>query len=159
MIAIWYLLKCPKGNEKDCIERCQKLAEAESLQEIVCFQYQRMMRYGGRWHMERRALLPGCIFLSGAEKMVLKNRDREDLSLSPCEIPYLKMLCSDDGLIDMSRGIIRNGTAVVTEGPLKGREQLIKRIDRHKRTAKINVPLEGKNVEVTVGLEIYRKEA
>ena len=109
--------------------------------------------------MERRALLPGHIFLSGAEKMVLKNRDREDLSLSPCEIPYLKMLCSDDGLIDMSRGIIRNGTAVVTEGPLKGREQLIKRIDRHKRTAKINVPLEGKNVEVTVGLEIYRKEA
>ena len=61
-------------------------------------------------------------------------------------------------MIHMSRGIIRNGTTVVTEGPLKSRENLIRKIDRHKRTAKLGVPFGGKTVEITVGLEIYQKE-
>ena len=61
-------------------------------------------------------------------------------------------------MIGISRGIIKDGVPVVTEGPLKGREQLIKRIDRHKRTAKLGVPFEGKTIEITVGLEIYQKE-
>lgn len=164
MSEIWYLLKCPEGAEADYIEKYQELAGESGLQEIVSFQYQRMLRYGGSWHLERRTLLPGHIFLSGAEKMIVgrwgrKGKKREkDMLLLPCKVPFLKMLCSEDGLIDISRGIIRNGVPVVTEGPLKGREQLIRKIDRHKRTAEILVPLDSKTVEVTVGLEIYQKE-
>lgn len=154
--------------------KCQGLIDSKDLQEIICFQYQRMLRYGGKWHLERRTLLPGYIFLSGNERVGLNRKDRKDFEmresygekaekeilLSPCESPYLKTFCSgmDPGLIGISRGIIKNGVPVVTEGPLKGREQLIKKIDRHKRTAKLGVPFEGKTVEITVGLEIYQKE-
>lgn len=167
-------MKCPEGLEADYMARCQELTEPKDLQEIICFQYQRMLRYGGRWHLERRTLLPGYIFLFGNEKVELSRKDRKDsemrelhgdkeekeILLSPCESPYLKTFCSetDPGLIGISRGIIKNGVPVVTEGPLKGREQLIKKIDRHKRTAKLGVPLGGKTVEITVGLEIYQKE-
>lgn len=175
MSEIWYLLKCPEGTEKDCAERCQELAEAEGLQEITYFRYQRLMRYRGSWHLEKRALLPGHIFLSGTRKAILRKREpkgesqenreiEKDISeagmlLRPCEISYLKELCSDDGVIDLSRGIIKDGILIITEGPLKGREHLIKKIDRHKRTAEISLPFDRKTVEVTVGLEIYRKEA
>ena len=159
MRKIWYLLKCPEGNEEDYMEKCRKLDRENGLTEIVCFRYQRLMRYGGGWHMERRMLLPGFIFLYGKEEGALKNTGRrEKFFLYPCESPYVKVLCSHDNLIHMSRGIIRNGTTVVTEGPLKGRENLIRKIDRHKRTAKLGVPFGGKTVEITVGLEIYQKE-
>lgn len=79
------------------------------------------------------------------------------MSLSPCEPPFLKELCGDGSLIDMSRGIIKDKIPTVTSGPLRGREQLIRKIDRHKRTAEIEIPIDGKKQRVTVGLEIYQK--
>ncbi len=129
--------------------------EAEELQEVHCFQYQRLMRYRGAWHVERRTLLPGYIFLLGRERLALK--EGKEISLRPCEPPFMKELCQGDSVIGMSRGVIRDGILTVTSGPLKGREGLIRRIDRHKRTSEIEIPVDGKKQQVTVGLEIYEK--
>ena len=164
MSEIWYLLRCPVGNEKYYAEKCQIFVDSEELEEIICFRYQRMIRYGGRWHLEKRIALPGHLFLSGINVIVLvKNllrngETKPDISLTPCDRPYLKGMCQRENLVNMSRGIIRNGSPVVTSGPLKGREQLIQRIDRHKRTAEIEIPFAGDKKQVTVGLEIYKKE-
>ena len=155
MRKIWYLLRCTRESEADYRQRCCDLMAAEELQEVHCFQYQRMMRCKGEWHLERRTLLPGYIFLSGSRELALKGRG--DMSLSPCEPPFLKELCGDGSLIDMSRGIIKDKIPTVTSGPLRGREQLIRKIDRHKRTAEIEIPIDGKKQRVTVGLEIYQK--
>lgn len=186
MNKIWYLLRCPEGNESDYMERYQRMVNAKALNEIICFQYQRMMRYGGGWHMENRVLLPGYIFVSGTGKEDLgvygqqsrnvdiveqenstdegrqvKNRavqEKEEVRLNSDQISWLKTLCSEGNLIDMSRGIIKDGFPVVKEGPLKGREHLIKKIDRHKRVAEIELPFDSRAVNVVVGLEIYSKE-
>lgn len=119
-----------------------------------------MMRYGGSWHLERRILFPGYIFLSG--DMFLPEdhgtgRKGKKIPLVPCEPPYMKELCQEDNLVAMSRGVIKNGNTVVTSGPLKGREGLIRRIDRHRRTAEIEIPFRDERVQITVGLEIYEK--
>lgn len=106
--------------------------------------------------MERRALFPGYIFLSG-DAFLTEAHGTEWVSLVPCEPPYMKELCRKDNLVVMSRGVIRNGNTVVTSGPLKGREGLIRRIDRHRRTAEIEIPFRGQMAQVTVGLEIYEK--
>ena len=53
----------------------------------------------------------------------------------------------------MSRGIIREGNAQVTDGPLKGMENRIRRIDRHKRLAKIEI------AGIADDLRHYRKDA
>lgn len=162
MRKIWYLLKCPEGDETDYMNRCPEIMAPDEMEEILCFQYQRMMRYGGTWHLERRMVLPGYIFVVSTN--VLENRKRQGnfkrkskISVTPCETPYLKVLCDKGSLIEMSRGFIKNGTAVVTSGPLKGRESLIRKIDRHKRTAEIEIPFEGGRRRITVGLEIYEK--
>ncbi len=164
MKKIWYLLKCPEGDETDYIERCPKLVTSGKMEEIFCFEYQRMMRYGGMWHLEKRIALPGYIFLTGTNVMILEKVWQEakeigkGISLTPCEVPYLKDLCQDGILIGISRGVIQNGVPVVTSGPLKGRERLIRSIDRHKRTARIEIPLDGDKKQLTIGLEIYEKE-
>ena len=157
MNTIWYALKCPEGREKDYTEKYQKLASSDGLKEVICFEYQRMMRYGGSWHLERRKLLPGWIFLSGT-KAIEAERDGDIGSIVPCETFRLKELCQGEYLIGMSKGMIKDGKTIVTSGPLKGRESLIRRIDRHKRTAEIEIPLVEDGTRVTVGLEIYEKQ-
>ena len=165
MRKIWYLLKCPEGDETDYMNRCPEFVDSGEMEEILCFQYQRMMRYKGQWHLEKRALLPGYIFLSKSENAESESRIRKESEKwgeSPrvelYEILYLKTLCSQENLIEMSRGIIRHGIPIITSGPLQGKEQLIQKIDRHKRTAEIEIPLEGKKKRITVGLEIYGKQ-
>lgn len=146
------------------IKNSQKLISSGEVEEIIFFQYQRMMRYGGQWHLERRAALPGCVFLAGTNVEIPKGNLKKagdlekNICLTPCEIPYLRELCQNKGLIAISRGIIRDGVPVVTSGPLTGRERLIRKIDRHKRTARIEIFFNGEKKQVTVGLEIYEKE-
>ena len=183
MKIIWYLLKCPEGKEADCVEQCRRLTEPEGIGEIICFQYQRMLRYGGSWHLENRTALPGYIFLSDSKTAGRKEKAGEEAaaaegrrhssrkawagckdskaappSMIPCHISCLKELCSEGNLIGMSQGIIKNGIPIVTQGPLKGREHLIRKIDRHKRTAEIEIRLAGRRERMAVGLEIYEKQ-
>lgn len=150
------------------MEKCPELVDSESLDEIVCFRYQRMMRYRGMWHLEKRTVLPGHIFLSGTKVSAMEKRkpnsrgtEKEKyrkIFLEPCEIPYLKEMCQEKDMVCMSKGIIRDGKVIVTSGPLKEREDLIRKIDRHKRTADIEIPFAGERKRVTVGLEIYEKQ-
>ena len=65
---------------------------------------------------------------------------------------------SQEWLTDFSRGYVQNGIITITEGPLKGLEPQIRKIDRHKRTAWLEVELRGEKREVRVGVEIVRKE-
>lgn len=147
------------------MKKYQEAAKADNddgPKEVIHFQYQRMMRYGGKWHLERKSLLPGYIFLSGAEAGVSAERihtEEKGISLKPCEeAPYPRLLCSEGNLIEMSGGIIKNGVLTVSSGPLRGKEHLIKKIDRHKRTAEIEILLEGRKQCITVGLEVYEKQ-
>ncbi len=82
----------------------------------------------------------------------------KDLLMVLGEPPYMKKLCQKDNLVVMSKGIIKDGKPIITNGPLKGHEELIRRIDRHKRIVDIEIPLGAWKTQVTVGLEIYKKE-
>ncbi len=148
---------------KEC-QKAIKTGGVGGLQEVCYFQYQRMMRYGGRWHLEKRAVLPGCIFLCGEENAVFwwrvraKRENEGEISVVSCEAPYLKCLCQEGSLVEMSKGIIENGALDITGGPLRGKEQMVKKIDRHKRTAEIEIPFDGRSQRIMLGLEIYAKQ-
>jgi len=61
-------------------------------------------------------------------------------------------------LMDFSEGYLQGDKIIVTEGPLQGMESRIRRIDRHKRLAWLNIDVLGESREIAVGLEIIRKE-
>lgn len=71
------------------------------------------------------------------------------------EEEFLRGLCDESYHSRMSKGYIRDGNTYVTEGPLQGKERQIRKIDRHKRLAKLELP--GRFHNVNVGLEIYNK--
>ena len=62
-------------------------------------------------------------------------------------------------VVRMSEGVIEGDTVKVTRGPLMGREGLIRKIDRHKRRAYLEVTMFGRTIPASVGLEIVRKTA
>ena len=74
------------------------------------------------------------------------------------EIDLLMKIGTDKQLVEISSGIIENDRVQILAGPLMGMEGNIRRIDRHKRTAYLEIEMFGRTVEMKVGLEIIRKE-
>lgn len=60
--------------------------------------------------------------------------------------------------VEMSEGFVEGGRAVVASGPLVGREALIKKVNRRKREATLELSIMGRTVEVKVGLSLVRRK-
>ena len=83
---------------------------------------------------------------------------RSDCPLVQEEVELLMRIGTDKQLVEMSSGIIENDRVRILSGPLMGMEGNIRRIDRHKRIAYLEIEMFGRTVEMKVGLEIIRKE-
>jgi transcriptional antiterminator NusG len=72
-------------------------------------------------------------------------------------VEFLQSFGGEKQIVEMSTGIIEGSKVIVESGPLKGREGLIKKIDRHKRKAYLELDMFGRSQRVEVGLEITMK--
>jgi transcriptional antiterminator NusG len=88
---------------------------------------------------------------------VLKYQDRTVSTLSDQEIHFLSRFLDDQHIIQSSEGFIVDTQVVITEGPLKGFEGIIKHINRHKQCARISMTFFGEDHEFEVGLNIVMK--
>ncbi|XCP84021.1 transcription termination/antitermination NusG family protein [Roseburia hominis] len=168
---MWYLLHCPPKSEEMVLQKYKESVDGKVLSNAFIFTYDRMRRYLGDWHHEKNNLFPGYIFLESdeiqsiqeARECYLRMTEEEwDAAGSlrvvlPEEQKFLKTFCGRQHHVAMSKGVIRSGETLVTEGPLTGRENLITRIDRHKRTAFLKTPMLAGKGPVQVGLEITEK--
>ena len=62
-----------------------------------------------------------------------------------------------DRTVEMSEGFVEGGRVVVTSGPLVGKEVLITKVNRRKRTAEVELSICGRKVTTKVGLNLTRK--
>lgn len=127
----------------------------------------------GRWVRAVKRLLPGYVFvrtddpdalaaglrgLPGFSRLLGVSGERF-LPLTPGEEAWLGALANPEThVVELSQGVIEGDCVRVSAGPLMGYESAIKRIDRHKRAAWIEVSLMGRTKLVKVGLEIVRKQ-
>lgn len=168
---MWYVMQVRTGNEEEIKLQCEKLIEPEILERCFIPYYEQMKRYHGRWHKEKRILFPGYVFLVSDAKEKLPfalkrvmgltkliKADGEILPLTEAEVDFLLDFGKEEQVVGMSKGIIVNDKVMIQEGPLKGNEGLIKKIDRHKRKAWLELSLLGRTVETQVGLEIVEKK-
>lgn len=81
----------------------------------------------------------------------------EIIPLSGEEVDLLLKLGREEQLVRMSTGVIENVYVKVFDGPLKGMEECIKKIDRYKRKAHIAIEMFGRSMDVEIGLEIISK--
>ncbi len=146
---------------------CKKYLSPKVFRDMFVLTYDRMRRYEGMWHLERQSLFPGYVFLESEEQVIRQDELGDCLITSgilECMIQvgrkeekFLKELCGEAHNLKMSRGVIWKGITRITEGPLKGRENRICEIDRHKRLARIEIGMEPDCYFIPAGLEITEK--
>lgn len=59
--------------------------------------------------------------------------------------------------VPMSEGYVEDGRLHVTQGPLKGREAVIVKVDHRKKIAYLEVETEGRRIKAQLGIRITRK--
>lgn len=167
---MWYVVQVKSGNEENIVSQCQKIIETDILQKCFISYFKQLKKYNGEWSEEKKILFPGYVFLvseqieelcfrlksiNGLTKMIGTGDDIVPLSVE--EVEFLKSFGREEQVVEVSYGLIENEEINIIDGPLKGMEGTIKRIDRHKRIAFLEIEMMGRKVETKVGLEIVSK--
>lgn len=102
-----------------------------------------------RFYQQHISCIDGCI-------KILKYNDEID-ALMPYEREFIERFINSENIIDSSIGFIEGERIRIIEGPLVGNETFIKKINRHKRTAIIEIVLFGQVQSIELSCEILTK--
>ncbi len=169
---MWYAFRCRAGQEKTLIRACERQISREVLETAFQFAGRRMKKYLGGWHTDTIPLFPGYVFLqSEAPRQLLEalkpfdgladilEQDRLLLPVKPEQERLLRELCGDGHVLDLSRGRVKEGMFQAEEGPLVGREGLIRRLDLHRRIAVLDCRLPGETHDIWAGIDFKTDRA
>lgn len=171
-MAIWYMCYCPENDPAEFMEICREKISKEALTEAFVPTYDKMKRYQGAWHIEKGIVFPGYVFFdsgnsdalfSELEQYSRKEKNLQGmfgenmLCLQPEQERFLNSVLGKEKHLEFSKGYIKDGCTCVTQGPLQGKESMICRIDRHKRLAKLQIPIGCSRRDMYAGLEIVIK--
>lgn len=140
-----------------------------SLDDCFVLRRQALRRRGGAWRLCDEVMFPGYIFLvtddpAGLAEGLglltsfayLLGRGGAPSTLDEREVAFVRDFGGPQHMVALSRGSIEGGRLAVEEGPLKGREHLVAKVDRHKRMAWLRGGMLGEG-SVRVGLEVVSK--
>lgn len=167
--AVWCALQVTPGHEQAAVRRVRRVA-GDALLDCFVLGCQAPVRRDGAWDVCERPLFPGYLFLVTADPDLLRDRlsllgapfvrlvqaDGRVSVLSPGEVAFIQEFGGRSRVVAMSRGRIVDGVLRVDEGPLRGREPLVAKVDRHRRCARLGLGVLG-TPSVTVGLEVVSK--
>lgn len=167
---MWYVVQVMSGKELQCCNLCRRYIKKEIYQDMFVPQYIQKKRYQGAWHEEKKILFPGYFFvdteqidevlqeLSYVPEMTKVLRTGETVTaITREEQSYLSDMLDDDYVVQVSTGFVVGDDICITEGPLRNYQGYIKKIDRHKRVADLEINFFGRMTPVQVGLEVLAK--
>lgn len=168
---MWYVIQVMTGDEKVTIDMCKAIVQDDDIYEFFIPEVDRKKRIKGKWYNIRKPMFPGYVFIS-TERMKelyekLKNvpkltkvlgTDHTVTPISQSEENLIKRLTNKQHIAEISVGYIEGDRLIISEGPMMGMEAMVKKIDRHKRIAVLSVTMFGNSTDVTMGLEVLRKD-
>ena len=167
---MWYVVQVRTGTEENIRTQCLRKISSEILERCFIPYYEEKKRIRGEWTVKKKVLFPGYVFVvtedrdqlyqslksvAGLTKLI--GTGREVVPLTEEEKQFMLDFGGEEQVVPMSEGIIENAVTKIRSGPLKGKEGLIRKIDRHKRKAWLEVEMFGRKQEIEVGLEIVAK--
>ena len=167
---MWYAVQVQTGKEERLKTLIERIAFEKEQAECRLINYETKKKYKGKWHKETKNMFPGYLFVISDNietvcrgfryvnemTKVLKSGD-EYLPLSEKEEAFLRHLSNDTDTVPMSYGIGVGDRVIIKSGTLKGYESKIRKIDRHKRKAIIEIEMFGQVRNAEIGLEITEK--
>ena len=167
---MWYVIQVATGKEEQILAMIKKYGVQRYLRECFSPRYERRRKHLGQWRQEEAILFPGYIFVISDEVEELYQSLKHIPELTKIlgvgekwtpmtreDIEVVEMLSGRERVVRFSEGYIVGSKVVVKKGPLQGMEGTIRRIDRHKRRAYLEIPMFGRVLNAQVGLEIVGK--
>ena len=167
---MWYVLQVRTGTEENIRIQCRNNISDQVLEECFIPYYEEKKRIRGEWTLQRKVLFPGYIFVIsdnidrlyeslkrviGLTKLI--GTGNEIIPLTEEEKSFMIQFGGEEQIVKMSEGIIEGDQIIVLKGPLKGQEGYIRKIDRHKPKAWMEIPMFGRVQNIEIGLEIVSK--
>lgn len=168
---MWYVVQVETGREKTACDDIKQAAD-DVLDECFVPQYLTgKRRPDGTWIPSKERLFPGYLICVTsqvdelADKLrrvrsltkILKN-DNAFIPLTEDERAWVqKVTQKDQRTVGESVGYMDNGKLVIVEGPLKGREDWVRKVNHRKRLAYLEMPMGGRTVRAQAGLQMVSK--
>lgn len=167
---MWCVIQVFTGREEYIRHSCIKYIDKVILKDAFIPLRVVRRKYLGAWRDDKCIVFPGYVFLDTDHPEKLKQElskvvgmtkllkdEFNILTVTPEEEQFIHRLIGDEYLAKMSVGFIVGDIITVTEGPLKGLEGYIRKIDRHKRQCIVESEMFGQKISIIMGLEIVSK--
>lgn len=164
---MWYIIQVYSGREEESKVLLGKYIDQQVVDDCKIPQYVCLRKREGSWQEEIKISFPGYLFVKTkkVERLYLELKKvpkmtkllgigKEIIPITREEQEFLFRIGGKNLVVEFSTGKIKNGVIQIEKGPVKGMEEYITRIDRHKRMAWMTVPLSGQMTRMKVGLEI-----
>jgi transcriptional antiterminator NusG len=168
--TMWYVAQVQSGKELQTKDLCNQLIGKDLLIECFVPMYERLKCYSGKWQKKLEVLFPAYIFIQTnninllfhALKSIPKltkilGMDYNFIPIDKSEEEFLAKFFNQNYIIEMSKGFIVGENVHILEGPMINFKGKIKKIDRHKRTAYIEIEMFGRKTVVVIGMEVIAK--
>ena len=173
-MAEWYVLHVHLDREEKIAELLKRKLTPQLYRPFI-LQKEKFFRRAGVTSIVGGICFPGYVFiesqtsadefLDAAKQLLWNIKDvhsllsydgKEDIALRENSMMLLKRLIGEGDCIKVSRGHIVDGIARVDSGALVGMDGLIKKVDKHNKTAEIEVTLMGEPQRIRLALEIIK---
>lgn len=167
---MWYVVQVRTGTEESIRQQCEKQIDENVLEGCFVPYYEEQRRMRGKWTTLRKVLFPGYVFVITNEiEELYKNlktiigltkllgTGQEIVPLTTDEERFLRKFGGEEHVVAISEGVIEHSRVRVMSGPLLGMEGYIRKIDRHKRKAWLEMELFGRKQMIQAGLEVVAK--
>jgi len=166
----WYAIQVIAGQEKSICSKILTRVPTKAYEDCFVPMVEFVYRKEGKYVNVVKPMFPGYLLVVSDTirefhdeikkitdfKRIIKT-GADFTSIKPEEVRMLMGFCDNDKTIGLSEGIIEGSQIHITKGPLKGYEGLIRKIDRHKRVAYIELNSFGAVTKVRMPLEIISK--
>lgn len=170
----WYVIQVNTGNEHKLRNMIVKQLDQSGIPYEDCFvpMVEYVRKSNEKYEIKEKPMFPGYLFLisdpiriqeiAACLKQVIGftkilGESQEFIPLYPEEVDFLLGFSDDKHNVGLSCGFIENDNITITQGPLVGKEGYIKKINRHKRIAEVELLFMGRATKVQVPLEIITK--
>lgn len=173
LMADWYVVQVRGGQENAVVAALRRMAGSGVLEECFSPRWRTQRKIRGEWQSVERLLLPGYVVavtdapreLDEALRRVpgftrLLRNERGFTPLDKDEVAWIgRHAQGADRVIPLSKAVKAGDEVVVVEGPLKDRWFQVKRIDRRRATAYVEMDFLGRKKEVPIGLMVIAKQS
>lgn len=170
-MVYWYVLFVRTGQEYRVEQFLRKYLDKDTFLPFVPLQ-ESLFKKAGKIKKEYSPLFPGYVFVeselsnqefierinafiyTSQDIVCLLRYSEAQFSMKESERQMLLSLCNDCHCVELSSGFIEGDKIYITDGPLKGRESIVRKINRHKRQVWIEMEFMGELKRVRIALEL-----